>query len=100
MSMTTTADATHFVACRGTGGTLSEIALALRFGRPVVLLDFDPGDAFLAASAAAACGVVENGAPTPFPTAPTGPTTTKADKCPPYRGTSTPSRAPAPAPSP
>jgi len=39
------------VACRGTGGTLSEIALALRFGRPVVLLDFDPGDAFLTASA-------------------------------------------------
>lgn len=35
------------VACRGTGGTLSEIALALRFGRPVVLLDFDPGAAFL-----------------------------------------------------
>ena len=31
------------VACRGTGGTLSEIALALRFDRPVVLLDFDPG---------------------------------------------------------
>jgi len=39
------------VACKGTGGTLSEIALALRFGRPVVLLDFDPGDAFLKASA-------------------------------------------------
>jgi hypothetical protein len=35
------------VACRGQGGTLSEIALALRFGRPVVLLDFDPGTAFL-----------------------------------------------------
>ena len=35
------------VACRGTGGTLSEIAIALRFGRPVVLLDFDPGAAFL-----------------------------------------------------
>ena len=35
------------VACRGTGGTLSEIAMALRFGRPVVLLDFDPGAAFL-----------------------------------------------------
>ncbi len=35
------------VACRGNGGTLSEIALALRFGRPVVLLDFDPGRAFL-----------------------------------------------------
>lgn len=40
------------VACRGTGGTLSEIALALRFGRPVVLLDFDPGEAFLNACAA------------------------------------------------
>ena len=39
------------VACRGTGGTLSEIALALRFGRPVVLLDFDPGQAFLEAGA-------------------------------------------------
>ena len=39
------------VACRGTGGTLSEIALALRFGRPVVLLDFDPGEAFLSAAA-------------------------------------------------
>ena len=35
------------VACRGTGGTLSEIAMALRFQRPVVLLDFDPGAAFL-----------------------------------------------------
>lgn len=35
------------VACRGTGGTLSEIAMALRFGRPVVLLDFDPGESFL-----------------------------------------------------
>jgi uncharacterized protein (TIGR00725 family) len=40
------------VACRGSGGTLSEIALALRFGRPVVLLDFDPGAAFLDAAAA------------------------------------------------
>jgi hypothetical protein len=38
------------------------------------------------ASAAGACGVVENGAPTPFPTASTGTTTTKAIKCPPYRG--------------
>ncbi|MBE0567595.1 MAG: DNA-binding protein [Krumholzibacteria bacterium] len=35
------------VACCGSGGTLSEIAMALRFGRPVVLLDFDPGAAFL-----------------------------------------------------
>ncbi len=40
------------VACRGTGGTLSEIALALRFGRPVVLVDFDPGETFLKACAA------------------------------------------------
>ncbi len=40
------------VACRGTGGTLSEIAMALRSGRPVVLLDFDPGAAFLDAGAA------------------------------------------------
>ncbi len=39
------------VACRGTGGTLSEIAMALRFGRPVVLLDFDPGESFLNAGA-------------------------------------------------
>jgi uncharacterized protein (TIGR00725 family) len=38
------------VACRGNGGTLSEIAMALRFGRPVVLLDFDPGAAFLDAA--------------------------------------------------
>jgi uncharacterized protein (TIGR00725 family) len=35
------------VACRGSGGTLSEIALALRFARPVVLLDFAPGEDFL-----------------------------------------------------
>ncbi len=42
------------VACRGTGGTLSEIALALRFGRPVVLLDFDPGAGFLDQCAAGA----------------------------------------------
>jgi uncharacterized protein (TIGR00725 family) len=35
------------IACRGTGGTLSEIALALRIGRPVILLDFDPGETFL-----------------------------------------------------
>ena len=40
------------VACRGRGGTLSEIALALRFGRPVVLLDFDPGAVFLDACGA------------------------------------------------
>ncbi len=35
------------VACRGNGGTLSEIAMALRFGKRVVLLDFDPGSPFL-----------------------------------------------------
>jgi hypothetical protein len=35
------------VACAGSGGTLSEVALALRFERPVILLDFDPGAAFL-----------------------------------------------------
>ncbi len=35
------------IACRGSGGTLSEVALALRFGRPVILLDFDPGVTFL-----------------------------------------------------
>ncbi len=35
------------VACRGNGGTLSEIALALRFNRPLVLLGFDPGADFL-----------------------------------------------------
>jgi len=40
------------VACQGSGGTLSEIALALRFERPVVLLDFDPGAAFLDACGA------------------------------------------------
>ena len=40
------------VACQGTGGTTSEIALALRFGRPVVLLDFNPGAAFLDSCAA------------------------------------------------
>jgi uncharacterized protein (TIGR00725 family) len=58
------------VACRGQGGTLSEIALALRFERPVVLLDFDPGAAFLdacgsgpwrlAATSEEALGHVEN----------------------------------------
>jgi uncharacterized protein (TIGR00725 family) len=38
------------VACTGSGGTLSELALALRFRRPVVLLDFDPGTPFLRAA--------------------------------------------------
>jgi uncharacterized protein (TIGR00725 family) len=37
------------VACCGSGGTLSEVALAIRFERPTVLLDFDPGEAFLRA---------------------------------------------------
>jgi hypothetical protein len=40
------------VACRGNGGTLSEVAMALRFGKRVVLLDFDPGAAFLDACGA------------------------------------------------
>ncbi|MBU0741345.1 TIGR00725 family protein [bacterium] len=35
------------VACPGSGGTLSEVAMALRFGKRVVLLGFDPGAAFL-----------------------------------------------------
>ena len=35
------------VACEGSGGTMSEVAMALRFERPVVLLGFDPGAAFL-----------------------------------------------------
>ena len=39
------------VALQGTGGTLSEIAMALRFARPVVLLDFNPGEAFMNAGA-------------------------------------------------
>lgn len=34
------------VACRGGPGTLSEIALALKAGRPVVALDFPLGGAF------------------------------------------------------
>jgi hypothetical protein len=51
------------VACRGTGGTLSEIALALRFGRPVVLLDFDPGAAFLDQCAADARWALAQDAP-------------------------------------
>ncbi len=40
------------VACRGSGGTLSEIALAVRYRRPLVLLDFDPGEVFLRAAGA------------------------------------------------
>ncbi|MFO8085586.1 MAG: TIGR00725 family protein [Desulfobacterales bacterium] len=34
------------VACPGGAGTLSEIALALKSGKKVVLLDFDPGTGF------------------------------------------------------
>jgi uncharacterized protein (TIGR00725 family) len=34
------------VACPGGAGTLSEIALALKFGKKVILLDFDPGTGF------------------------------------------------------
>ncbi len=34
------------VACRGGAGTVSEVALALKHGRPVVLLDFDLGSVF------------------------------------------------------
>jgi predicted Rossmann-fold nucleotide-binding protein len=36
------------VACPGGAGTLSEIALALKHGRPVILLDMDVGDVFSA----------------------------------------------------
>lgn len=35
------------VACEGAGGTMSEISMALRFERPVCVLGFDPGAAFL-----------------------------------------------------
>jgi uncharacterized protein (TIGR00725 family) len=35
------------IACPGSGGTMSEIAMALRVDRPVVLLGFDPGEDFL-----------------------------------------------------
>jgi uncharacterized protein (TIGR00725 family) len=34
------------VACSGGAGTLSEIALALKHGKKVILLDFDPGTGF------------------------------------------------------
>lgn len=34
------------VACPGGAGTLSEIALAIKYGRPVILLDFDVADLF------------------------------------------------------
>ena len=34
------------VACPGGAGTISEIALALKLGRPVVLMNVDPGKVF------------------------------------------------------
>ncbi|MCU0613613.1 MAG: TIGR00725 family protein [Desulfobacterales bacterium] len=34
------------VACPGGAGTLSEIALALKYGKKVILFDFDPGTGF------------------------------------------------------
>jgi predicted Rossmann-fold nucleotide-binding protein len=34
------------VACPGGAGTLSEIALALKYGKKVILLEFDPGTGF------------------------------------------------------
>jgi uncharacterized protein (TIGR00725 family) len=34
------------VACPGGAGTLSEIALAIKHGKKVILLDFDPGTGF------------------------------------------------------
>jgi len=35
------------IACPGGAGTLSEVALALKCGKPVVALGFDPGNGFL-----------------------------------------------------
>ncbi len=34
------------VACRGSAGTVSEIAMALKNLKPVILLNFDPGNIF------------------------------------------------------
>ena len=34
------------IACSGGMGTISEIALALKYGKKVILLDFDPGTGF------------------------------------------------------
>jgi predicted Rossmann-fold nucleotide-binding protein len=34
------------VACPGGSGTISEIALALKYGKTVILLNFDTGDIF------------------------------------------------------
>jgi uncharacterized protein (TIGR00725 family) len=39
------------IALRGGAGTLSEVALALKAGRPVIALDFDPGTGFAAFAA-------------------------------------------------
>lgn len=39
------------IACAGAEGTISEVALALKAGKTVVLLDFDPGLPFDAARA-------------------------------------------------
>jgi len=39
------------IALKGGAGTLSEIALALKAGRPVIALDFDPGTGFAAFAA-------------------------------------------------
>jgi len=40
------------VACPGGAGTLSEVALAIKAGRPVVLMGFEPGPAAAEAEAA------------------------------------------------
>jgi uncharacterized protein (TIGR00725 family) len=34
------------IACPGGPGTISEVALALKYGRPVICLQFDPGTLF------------------------------------------------------
>jgi len=34
------------VACQGAAGTISEVALALKNGKPVILLSFDLGEIF------------------------------------------------------
>ena len=31
------------VACRGGAGTISEIALAMKYGKPIILMNFNPG---------------------------------------------------------
>jgi len=47
------------IALRGGAGTLSEVALALKAGRPVIALGFDPGSGF---SAYAATGRLQRAA--------------------------------------